>query len=97
MTTQPEQVLENNLISQLINLGHERVTIKTEDDLLANLKTQLEKHNNTQFTVDEFNRIIIHLSKGNIFDKAQTLRDKFLLIRDNGDKSYIEFINQLYS
>ncbi len=94
MTTQPEQVLENNLISQLIGLGHKRVTIKTEDDLLANLKSQLEKHNNTTFSTDEFNRIVIHLSKGNIFDKAHTLRDKYVLIKDNGDKSYIEFINQ---
>ncbi|WNH10547.1 type I restriction endonuclease subunit R [Thalassobellus suaedae] len=96
MTTQPEQVLENNLISQLEGLGHKRVTIKTEADLLANLKTQLEKHNKTTFTDAEFNRIAIHLSKGNIFDKAIALRDKYVLVKDNGDKVYIEFINQDY-
>jgi hypothetical protein len=28
MTTQPEQVLENNLVTQLIGLGHPSVTIK---------------------------------------------------------------------
>lgn len=94
MTTQPEQVLENNLISQLISLGHKSVVIKTEDDLLSNLKTQLEKHNKTSFTTSEFERIVIHLSKGNIFDKAKTLRDKYVLQKDNGDKAYIEFINQ---
>jgi type I restriction enzyme R subunit len=94
MTTQPEQVLENNLISQLISLGHKSVVIKTEDDLLSNLKTQLEKHNKTTFTTSEFERIVIHLSKGNIFDKAKTLRDKYVLQKDNGDKAYIEFINQ---
>jgi type I restriction enzyme R subunit len=94
MTTQPEQVLENNLVSQLEALGHKRVIIKTESDLLVNLKVQLEKHNNTFFSDSEFNRILIHLSKGNIFDKAITLRDKFEVVRDNGDKSYIEFINQ---
>jgi len=94
MTTQPEQVLENNLISQLISLGHKSVVIKTEDDLLSNLKTQLEKHNKTTFTASEFERIVIHLSKGNIFDKAKTLRDKYVLQKDNGDKAYIEFINQ---
>ena len=80
MTTQPEQVLENNLVSQLIGLGHKSVVIKTEDDLLSNLKTQLEKHNKTSFTASEFDRILIHLSKGNIFDKAKTLRDKYELI-----------------
>jgi type I restriction enzyme R subunit len=94
LTTQPEQVLENNLIAQLISLGHKSVTIKTESDLLKNLKLQLEKHNNTSFSDTEFNRIVIHLSKGNIFAKAKTLRDKFVLLRDDGDKSYIEFINQ---
>ncbi|APG66459.1 deoxyribonuclease HsdR [Tenacibaculum todarodis] len=94
MTTQPEQVLENNLVSQLIALGHKSVVIKTEDDLLSNLKSQLEKHNKTTFTVSEFERIVIHLSKGNIFDKAKTLRDKYVLLKDNGDKAYIEFINQ---
>ena len=94
MTTQPEQVLENNWISQLIALGHKAVVIKTENDLLSNLKSQLEKHNKTTFTASEFDRIVIHLSKGNIFDKAKTLRDKYVLLKDNGDKSYIEFINQ---
>ncbi|WP_299135196.1 type I restriction endonuclease subunit R [uncultured Tenacibaculum sp.] len=94
MTTQPEQVLENNLVSQLIGLGHKSVTIKTEDDLVSNLKTQLEKHNKTTFTTSEFERVLIHLSKGNIFDKAKTLRDKYVLLKDNGDKAYIEFINQ---
>jgi len=94
MTTQPEQVLENNLVSQLTTLGHKSVVIKTEDDLLSNLKAQLEKHNKTTFTASEFDRIVIHLSKGNIFDKAKTLRDKYVLQKDNGDKAYIEFINQ---
>lgn len=94
MTTQPEQVLENNLISQLTALGYNSVTIKTEDDLVSNLKTQLEKHNKTTFTASEFDRIVIHLSKGNIFDKAKTLRDKYELRKDDGDIYYVEFINQ---
>lgn len=94
MTTQPEQVLENNLVNQLIGLGHKSVTIKTENDLISNLKTQLEKHNNTIFTALEFDKILNHLSKGNIFDKAKTLRNKFVLQKDNGNKAYIEFINQ---
>ncbi|THV61300.1 type I restriction endonuclease subunit R [Flagellimonas alvinocaridis] len=94
MTTQPEQVLETNLVNQLVGLGHKSVVIKTEDDLLRNLKIQLEKHNKTTFTDSEFDRILMHLTKGSIFDKAKTLRDKFVLIKDNGDKKYIEFLNQ---
>ena len=47
MTTQPEQTLENNLISQLQQLGYKKVLIPDEKALLANLKSQLEKHNKT--------------------------------------------------
>lgn len=93
MTTQSEQILENNLIAQLQQLGHEYVTIKDEKDLLANLKGQLEKHNKIQLSAAEFQRILNHLNKGNIFDRAQTLRDKFDLQLDNGDTKYIEFLD----
>ena len=94
MTTQPEAILENNLIKQLNLLGYEKVKIKDESDLLANLKNQLEKHNNTSFSDKEFAKIINHLNKGGVFDRAKILRDKMQLDRDNGDSSYIEFIQQ---
>lgn len=94
MTTQPEQVLEHNLVNQLVGLGHKAVTIHTEDDLVSNLKSQLEKHNKTTFSASEFDRILMHLFKGNIFDKAKTLRDRYVLQKDNGEKAFIEFINQ---
>jgi hypothetical protein len=32
MSTQSEQVLEDNLVKQLVSLGHNFVTIKDEDD-----------------------------------------------------------------
>jgi len=94
MTTQPEQVLEDNLIKQLKDLGHTFVAIKDEKGLYANLKTQLEKHNKTTFSAQEFENILIHLSKGNIFDKAKTLRDKYALKREDNTVFYVEFINQ---
>jgi len=94
MTSQPEQILEDNLIKQLRELGYSFVTIKDEADLLLNLKGQLEKHNNTIFTNKEFERILNHLNKGNVFERAKILRDKMQLTRDNGDSSYIEFIQQ---
>jgi len=95
MNTESEQELENKLIQQLIGLGYKKAVINTEEQLVNNLKTQLETHNNTQFTDNEFKRILTHLSKGNIFDKANTLRElKYDLLKDNGKKEYIEFINQ---
>jgi len=50
MNTQSEQILENNLITQLQQLGYEKVGIKDESDLLSNFKSQLEKHNKTTLT-----------------------------------------------
>jgi type I restriction enzyme, R subunit len=94
MTPQPEQILEDNLIKQLSGLSYKIVSVNNERDLLANLKSQLEKHNKTSFSDTEFKKILNHLSKGNVFEKAKLLRDKFRLSRDNGESSYIEFIQQ---
>ena len=93
MAAQTEAALENQLIKQLVSLEYERVAVISEDELLANLKRQLEKHNKTTFSEIEFKRITNHLNKGNVFDKAKILRDKFVLVRDDGTNSYIEFLD----
>lgn len=93
MSTQPEQVLENQLIEQLSNIGYTKVSIPDEATLLANLKTQLERHNNITFTAKEFERVLNILSKGSVFEKAKTLREKQHIVRDNGDNLYFEFLN----
>lgn len=96
MTTQPEAILEENLVKQLQELGYTKVIIKDEVDLIANLKTQLEKHNNKTLTDNEFKQVLNHLSKGNIYEKAQILRDKVEYIKDDGTTGYLELINQIH-
>jgi len=93
MSTQPEQVLENQLVAQLQKLKYEKIIIKDENALTANLKTQLEKHNNITFSASEFERVLNILSKGSVFEKAKTLRAKQHIERDNGDNLYFEFLN----
>jgi len=93
MAKQPEQILEEQLVSQLQKLGYGLVQLKDEKDLVNNLKQQLEKHNNTQFSKAEFEKVLNILSKGSVFEKAKTLREKQHLVRDNGDNLYFEFIN----
>lgn len=93
MAKQPELILEEQLVAQLQKLGYGLVYIKDEKELLANLKTQLEKHNNIQFSSKEFERVLNILSKGSVFEKAKTLRQKQHIVRDNGDNLYFEFIN----
>ena len=94
MTSQPEAILENNLVRQLTGLGYEFVHINDEDGIRANLKSQLERFNQTSFSEKEFAAILNHLAKGNVFEKAKTLRDRFQLNRDNGDSFYLRFYNQ---
>lgn len=93
MSTQSEQVLENQLIAQLSKIGYTKVAIPDESALLANLKIQLEKHNKVEFTNKEFDRVLNILSKGSVFEKAKTLREKQHIVRDNGDNLYFEFLN----
>ena len=93
MAKQPEQILEEQLVSQLQKLGYGLVQLKDEQDLLGNLKQQLERHNNIEFSKTEFEKVLNILSKGSVFEKAKTLREKQHLIRDNGDNLYFEFIN----
>ena len=91
MSKQSEAILEENLLKQLqVNL-YERVVIKDDKALEENLKTQLEKHNKTTISVTEFKRVLNHLNKGNVFEKAKILRDKFVLPCDDGTSKYIEF------
>lgn len=93
MTTQPEAILENNLIKQLISLGYESVKIHDGDALFSNLKAQLEKFNQTTFTNKEFDTILNHLAKGTVFEKAKALRDRFQLTKEDGESIYVRFFN----
>jgi len=93
MTTQPELILENQLIAKLQELGYALVYVQNEAELIANLKGQLQKHNNIVFSDKEFEKVLNILSKGSVFEKAKTLREKQHIIRDNGDNLYFEFIN----
>jgi type I restriction enzyme, R subunit len=93
MAKQPEQILEEQLIGQLEALGYGLIQLKDEKDLIGNLKLQLEKHNNIQFSKPEFEKVLNILSKGSVFEKAKTLREKQHIVKDNGDNLYFEFIN----
>ena len=53
---QSEAELENELIRMLCEQGYERLNIHTEDDLVENLKNQLEKLNNITFSETEWLR-----------------------------------------
>lgn len=100
MAIQSEAALEEALIKQLQSMEYSRVEIPEESAMLANLKRQLEIHNenthhipNLRFTDKEYEQILNHLNTGNVFDRAEILRDKYALKRDNGDVIWITFLN----
>ena len=96
MTSQPEQILENNLVLQLQKLGYQKVSIKDENDLLANLKKQLEIHNKVTFSTNDFKQILNAINKGNIFERAKLLRERVVYTNDEGETKTIELINQIH-
>lgn len=93
MSTQSESALEEKLINQLVTLGYEKIAIRDEKEIETNLKNQLEKLNNTTFNDREFQDILNHLGRGNVFERAKILRDKMQLKRDDGEVLYIDFFN----
>lgn len=94
MTHQSEQQLERTLVEQLQRRGFGHAVIEDSDQLVFNLKKQLEKFNNTSFSQDEFTKILNHLGKGDRFQKAKTLRDRYALKRDDETNFYVRFFNK---
>jgi type I restriction enzyme R subunit len=93
MSHQSEAQLENNLIKQLRDLKYAAVQILDGNALVSNLKTQLEVFNQTTFTSKEFDAVLNHLAKGNVFEKAKTLRDYYNLTKEDGTSFYVRFFN----
>ena len=54
---QSEDALEKELIKTLVEQGYERLNINSEDELILNLRRQLEKLNNYHFTDGEWDEL----------------------------------------
>lgn len=93
MAHQSEAVLEEELMDELGSLDYELVDIRNMDDLQNNLKVQLEDLNNMKFSDREFTQVLNHLEGGSIYNKAQKLRGRMELTRDNGEMEYVKFLD----
>ncbi|OTG71574.1 deoxyribonuclease HsdR [Acinetobacter sp. ANC 4169] len=94
MTVQSEYQLENELISQLKQLGYAVVTIKDESQLLSNLKTQIERANGlAPLSGTEWKQVISFLNTGTVFERAKNLRDLFPVKFDDGSSKHIFFLS----
>ena len=102
MTAQSEAALETGLIESLKQMDYEYVQIAEEENLQSNFKRQLERHNHkqlaelgrTEFTAEEFDKILIYLEGGTRFEKAKKLRDLYPLDTADGKRIWVEFLNR---
>lgn len=96
---QSEAELEQDFIERLKSQGYEYITIKSEQDLIDNLRTQLEKLNNYTFFdkewTDFYNSIISNGNDG-IVEKTRKIQEDYLqnLTLDNGYVKNIKLIDK---
>ena len=96
---QSEAELEKEFIRRLGELGYEYLTIHKEDDLITNLRTQLEKLNNYAFSDSEWKRFfteyIANANEG-IVEKTKTIQEDSVknLKRDDGTTKNITLIDK---
>ncbi|MEN2750004.1 type I restriction endonuclease, partial [Psychrobacter sp. FBL11] len=93
MSDQSEYQLEDSLMTQIEDLGYERITIPNEAALIANLKKQIVRANGLSqpLSTDEWKQVISHLESGTSFERAKKLRDKFNVRFDDGSSRHIQF------
>lgn len=97
-----EYDVENLFIERLESIGYTFVKLDNYEDVISNFREQLAKFNAKKleekghaasFSDAEFNRIMIHVDNHSVYESAKILRDKFVLLLDNGEDVYIEFFS----
>ena len=96
---QSEDALEQELIKTLVEQGYERLTINSEDELILNLRKQLEKLNNYQFTDGEWDSFftnIIANKNDYIIEKTRLIQEDYIqsITLDDGSLKNIYLIDK---
>lgn len=95
---QSERDLEEEFIRLLEDQSYEYLNIKSEDDLVKNLKTQLEKLNDYQFSDTEWEQLykIIFNPNNGISEKTRLIQEDYRqsILLDNGNHKNINLIDK---
>ena len=96
---QSEDALEQELIKTLVEQGYERLTINSEDELILNLRKQLEKLNNYQFTDGEWDSFftnVIANKNDYIIEKTRLIQEDYIqsITLDDGTLKNIYLIDK---
>lgn len=82
---QSEDDLEKEFIKNLESIGYEYLQINKEEDLIINLRTQIEKLNKINFNDDEWKRFY----NENINNEKNTVTDRTSIIQENHGFSFL--------
>lgn len=96
---QSEADLERDFIKTLKDQAYEYLEIKQEEDLLINLRKQLEKLNKIAFTDSEWERFFkesISSERDSILEKTKSIQEDHVKVlkRDNGEIKNISLIDK---
>ena len=96
---QSEFELEKDLINRLIGQGYQYLKIESEQDLINNLRTQLERLNDFTFFDKEWNDFyqnIIANGNDGILEKTKKIQEDYIqiLTLDNGYTKNIKLIDK---
>ena len=96
---QSEDALEKELIKTLVEQGYERLNINSEDELILNLRRQLEKLNNYHFTDGEWDSFftkVISNKNDYIIEKTRLIQEDYKqeITLDSGEKKNIYLIDK---
>lgn len=97
-----EYEVETKFIDRLESIGYQYAELGNYDDVLANCREQLAAFNavklkeakgSASFSDAEWNRVLIHLDNHSVYESAKLLRDKYVLMLDNGKTVYLDFFS----
>lgn len=93
-----EQKLENQLISHLVNMGYEKVSIHDECSLFLNFKKQIEILNyevlkGQELSEQEFRILKSRILNKGVFKSAKELRQKQAINLDDGTEIYLQLFS----
>ncbi|MBD5272686.1 MAG: type I restriction endonuclease subunit R [Bacteroides sp.] len=96
---QSEAEMEADFIRQLERQAYERINITSEADLIANLRRQIERLNEIQFTDNEWRSFFAeHLGNPNhgIVEKTRTIQEdnRKTIVREDGSTANITIIDK---
>ncbi len=96
---QSEAELEKQLIENLTSQGYERLIVKSNAELYANLKIQIEKLNNISFSDEEWSRFLIeYLDAPNdgMIEKTRKVQENYIhdFIFDDGHLKNIKIVDK---